>query len=375
MVDCDLSEAIHKCPNTCTVATTATTTASLSWATTTAPAAVALLTGSFSLALSEPADLARAFEQGDRAVSAALASGVAAVLPTATPDMVDITGVAFDGRLLSTAARSEARSGSASVRVSFETTMLAASSLVANSAQDFLQAADGLETSLALELAGGALNFTVFHVSDLQATLDFVAAANTTTLSGSANNGAATNFEFFGLVMLVSVAICCVSALIWRQSRKYLRKSRKDKRDIRDHDAVPAVNNGPGLHPVFPIVPFDDDVPPQPPCTLRPEALTGQLLFHPQQQAPGEEEDSESIVGRDWWKMTIPGVQVCPLSMVQDVRRHLTLAGALEQEPSVWRFKVGELATLEGVWEMPWSEKRPSSEVNNNCSVVEVSYR
>merc|ERR1740120_679102 len=86
--------------------------------------------------------------------------------------------------------------------------MLAASTLAVNfSAQDFLQASDELERVLTVELATGALNFTVLGVSDLEATLEFVADARTTTLSAPAIDEAGTNVALPAVVALVCVVI------------------------------------------------------------------------------------------------------------------------------------------------------------------------
>jgi len=306
----------------------------------------------------------------------ALASGVAAVVPAATPEMVDITGVALDGRLLSSAARTEARSGSAGVLVSFEALMQLASSLAESvSAQDFMQAADGLETSLALELARGGLNYTIIGVNDLWATLEFVAAARTTTLSGSANDEAGANAELLAVIVSLCIATCCVGIYIWKQSTICLHNSQKCTCDISDRDVIPAATSGPGLALVNPIVPIDDGAPTQPPCSLRKEPLTERSLLQVLQLARGEETGSESIASRHCCNMTIPGVSTQPLSMIQDVGQLATLAGAPEQEASIWRLKIGERATLEGVWEMPWDEKRQGAKLNGSCKLVEVIYQ
>lgn len=310
------------------------------WTATTTPSAVALLTGSFSLALSEPAGLARAFQQGDRAVGAALARGVAAALPAATPDMVDITGVSLDGRLLSSAvAGVEAGSGPASVHVSFQAAMPAASALAANfSALVFSRAADWLEASLALELATGALNFTVLGVGDLEATLELVAVGTTlsdrtTTLSDTAENAVGSHAA--GILALsvalgsVCVAVCCVGigAFTWRRGGGCWRRG---GHKISDHDVVPAVQSG---------------------TSTATEQLTEPSLVLQVQLSPREEDGDEPTADLGSCQVADPGGTGQP-----------------------WRLKLGDLATVEGSWEMPWASKewQPLVELS---SLVDVTYK
>jgi hypothetical protein len=324
--------------------------------------------------VSEPADLARAFDQGDRAVIAALASGVAAVLPTATPDMVEIIRVAFDGRLLSQAVEVEAGASSVDVRVSFEATMPATSALAVDfSAHDFMQAGDGLETSLALELATGARNFTVFGVSDMEASLEYVPTAGTSTLTHSAGS----YNKMLAVVMSICVAVFCLCAFTLRQSRSRLRKRSGVNRGISDPDVVPSVTTDPGPAQLTSVALPDgrvDQCPPQPPLSSRTEPLSVRQL----QLSPEEEDGGNAIGGFSGGvqsfgccKMASPGAQSQPCS-AQEVRMPPAMASAWEH--STWRLKLGEMATFEGVWETPWNERRPATGANS-CNLLEVSYR
>jgi len=390
MVNCGMPEAMEKCPNTCmAIPTTATATSSPirttttspaavattnvsptpTTTTTTAPAAVAVLIGGFSLFLSEPADFARAFDQGDSAVSAALASGIAAVLPTATPDDVEITSVVFEGRLLSTAAGVEAGAGSAGVQVSFEATLPAASALAAGlSAHEFLQAGDALETNLALELAQGARNFTVFGVSVLEATLAYVAVAGTTTASDSATYRAPSYNKMLAVLISLCVAVFCVFCFCVRQSRGCGRKRKKGGCGISDPSDVPAVPSGLARVQPSPITPLEgaDPCPPQPPLSSRMQPL-GSRHDSAQavqlQLAPGEAEGDEAIAGFGCCKVASLGVWGQP-SSVQEVPK---------APVSTWRLKLGEVATFEGVWDGPWSEQRPTTE-SSSLNILEVTY-
>jgi hypothetical protein len=288
--------------------------------------------------------LVRAFEEDDRTVSAALASGVAAVLPTATPDMVDIVGVTFDGRLLSEATGVEASAGSAVAQISFEAAMPAASTLAASfSAQDFLQAADELERILAVELARGALNFIVLGVGDLEATLEFMAFARTTTLSASAIDGAGTNLLFVLSVVvgLVFLAICCVGTVAWGALKTCRRKSKSC-------DRVPAVRSSA-------LESLEDGVghrASQPLCTSRTEPPT-----------------ERSIAGLQCGRMTNLGAQSQPCPKVQDVRRHLPLAGATEQQASAWRLKLQDLSEHVYALERAATSRRDGEPVELHRSV------
>ncbi|CAK0861424.1 unnamed protein product [Prorocentrum cordatum] len=248
MVDCGIPEAIQQCPRTCT-GTTSRTFASPTQLTTTVLAAAAILTGSFSLAVSEPDGLARAFERGDDAVVAAFASGVADVLRVATPGLV-------------------AGAGPAGVRVSFVVRLSSSEGLSVQ--RRFLQAAARLESLLALELAKE--NFAVLGVSDLEAAVEFVAAAGTTTPSDSVRAGAGASSELLAVVASLVVATCGVGAFTWRQSRSRLRKRRDGERDASGHGVVPVVDCGPGLAPLDFTAPPEDGVDqslPQPPYTSR----------------------------------------------------------------------------------------------------------
>jgi hypothetical protein len=248
--------------------------------------------------------------------------------------MVDITGVSLDGRLLSSAAGVEAGSGSASVHVSFEAAMPAAGALAANfSALVFSRAADGLEASLALELATGALNFTVLGVGDLDATLEFV-AAGTTALSDPAENAVVSRAELSALSMAVCVAVCCIGAFTWRRAGSRRRKSCKGEHEISDHDVGTSTMEQ-RSHEVVPAVESG---------TSTMEQLTERSHVLQMQPTPGEEDSHDPIAGLSCCQMTNPGSQRQPL-----------------------RLKLGGLATIEGFWEMPWvsSEWRPLVEVNN----------
>jgi len=295
------------------------------------------------MALSEPEELVRTFEQGDRAVRAALASGVAAVLPAATPANVDITGVSFDGRLLYSAAGAKASIGSASVRVSFEATMPATSAFAVNfSAPEFSQAAAALESSLALQLASGALNFTVLGVAGLEVTLVLVGLGPTPPPS-PAKHALGDSADLLALSMAVCVAVCCVGAFTWRQAGSCRRESCKGKRRIVDHDAVPAVKSDPRaaqMSPLGGVVPLDED---------------GDRS--PSQLAPGEAEGDEPVACRTSCVMASPGMRHVPA-----------------QPGGAWQFRLGGLATIEGVWEMPCvsGERRQTEE--NSVSLLEVTY-
>ncbi|CAK0875340.1 unnamed protein product [Prorocentrum cordatum] len=339
MVDCSRSDMSEMCPHTCMATTTAI--ARSTWHTITAPAAVALLTGSFSLALSEPADLVRVFEQGDPTVSAALAFGIAAVLPTATPDMVDIISVTLDGRLLSVAEGAEADAGSAGVRISFEAAMpVAWSPAVSFTAQDFLQASDELERALAVELARGALDFSVLGVSNLEATLEFVADAQTTTLSAAAIDGGGVKLVLSVVLLSVGVTVCCVGTLAWRRWGNCLHKSGDRRLGTSLRDAVPAVGSGPGWAT---------------PNSLATESLEDGVHIVPRSPAPGE-----SIASLLYGRVARPGVegQSCPVPM--GARRSPAPPGAPGLEASAWRRSRTWPSTS-----MPWRGRRPTAETRS----------
>lgn len=234
------------------------------------------------------------------------------------------------------------------------------------SARDFVQAGDGLETSLALELAAGARNFTVFGVSDLEATLEYVPTAGTPTPSHSAGS----YNKVLAVVMSLCVAVFCVGAFTLRQSWRRLRKGFRDNRGISGPDVVPAVKSDPGPAQLTPVATLDggaDQRPPQPPLSSR---RTESLSVRQLQLSPEEEDGGNAIGGFSGGvqsftccKMASPGARSQPCSALAGARGH-----------STWRLKFGEVATFEGVWETPWNERRPEIGANS-CNLLEVTYR
>jgi len=208
-----------------------------------------------------------------------------------------------------------------------------------------------------------------------------VAAAGTPTLSEPANDGAGSLNKMLAVVVSICVAIFCVGAFAWRQSRSCLRKSREGNRGISDPDVVPAVKSGRGPGQSNSIAPQGggvDECPSQPPLSSRIEPpLTSRievLGVRQLQLSPDEEEGGEAICGFGCCKMINPGLGSQP-SSVQEVRKPPTLADARNQSTSSWRLKT-ELATFEGVWETPWSDRRPATETNgSNLLVVSYKYR
>ncbi|CAK0856768.1 unnamed protein product [Prorocentrum cordatum] len=143
--------------------------------------------------------------------------------------------------------------------------------------------------------------------------------------------------------MAVCVAVCCVGAFTWRQAGSCRRESCKGKRRIVDHDAVPAVKSDPRaaqMSPLGGVVPLDED---------------GDRS--PSQLAPGEAEGDEPVACRTSCVMASPGMRHVPA-----------------QPGGAWQFRLGGLATIEGVWEMPCvsGERRQTEE--NSVSLLEVTY-